>query len=138
MTFDYLNGFLPFLSDLRANGVKTAVVTSSNQPKMESVYRNHPEFKSLFDAILTSEDFSESKPSPDCYLKAAKRLDVSPSQCMVFEDSFNGLRSGCAAKMFVVGITTTNPATAIRELSNLQVADYTELSFNKLELIFNL
>jgi FMN phosphatase YigB (HAD superfamily) len=37
--------------------LKTAVVTSSNQPKMEAVYKSHPEFKTLFDAILTSEDF---------------------------------------------------------------------------------
>ena len=65
MHYDYLAGLEAFLADLHRAGVKTAVVTSSNQPKMQSVYRSHPEFQSLFDAILTSEDFAESKPSPD-------------------------------------------------------------------------
>ena len=54
MQLDYLEGFLPFISDLRQHGMKTAVVTSSNRLKMENVYRQHPEFQQLFDAILTS------------------------------------------------------------------------------------
>ena len=98
------------IRDLHNHGVKTAVVTSSNMPKMESVYRYQPAFKSLFDAILTSEDFERSKPDPDCYLKAAERLGVKKDECIVFEDSFNGLRSGRAAGMKVVGLATTNSA----------------------------
>ena len=42
MQLDYLEGFLPFISDLRQHGMKTAVVTSSNRLKMENVYRQHP------------------------------------------------------------------------------------------------
>lgn len=72
MDYEYVAGFEEFVRKLRQRGVKTAVVTSSNRVKMEAVYRHHPEFKSLFDAILTSEDFERSKPDPDCYLKAAQ------------------------------------------------------------------
>ena len=104
--------------------VKTAVVTSSNQPKMEAVYQSHPEFRSMFDAILTSEDFERSKPDPDCYLKAAQRLGVEVGDCVVFEDSFNGLKSGRAAGMYVVGLSTTNPAEAIRPYCDEVIANY--------------
>ncbi len=124
MRLDYVPGFLPFVADLRQHGVKTAVVTSSNRQKMANVYRKHPEFESLFDAILTSEDFAESKPSPDCYLRAARRLEVPVDQCVVFEDSINGLRSACAAQMRVVGLLTTNPIEKVRELSHIQIANY--------------
>ena len=129
MTFDYVEGFLDFVRDLRAHGVLTAIVTSSNQQKMASVYRQRPEVRQLFDAILTSEDFSESKPAPDCYLRGAARFGVTPSECIVFEDSFNGLRSGRAAGMFVVGLTTTNSREAIAPLSDLQIANYNRLSY---------
>ena len=128
MRLDYVAGFETFVENLRRKGVKTAVVTSSNLQKMENVYRKHPEFKSWFDAILTSEDFAESKPSPDCYLRAANRLNVNADDCVVFEDSINGLRSGCAAGMKVVGLLTTNPIEKVRELSNLQIHDYTGIS----------
>lgn len=128
MDYIYVPGFEDYVKKLRTQGVKTAVVTSSNRIKMEAVYQRHPEFKGLFDAILTSEDFERSKPDPDCYLKAANRLGVSVKDSVVFEDSFNGLKSGRAAGMYVVGLATTNPAEAISPYADKVVKDYHELA----------
>ena len=136
MQFNYIEGFTDFIADLRAHGVRTAVVTSSNVPKMQSVYRQRPEFRSLFDAILTSEDFAESKPSPDCYLRGAARFGLSPEDCIVFEDSFNGLRSGRAAGMFVVGLATTNERSAIDPLSDYQLDNYKQIDYAKLNALW--
>ena len=127
MSYDYIAGFLEYITELRRQGVKTAVVTSSNQPKMEAVYKSRTEFRELFDAILTSEDFEHSKPDPDCYLKAAERLGVGKGDCVVFEDSFNGLKSGRAAGMYVVGLATTNAAEAIAPLCDEVIRDYFEI-----------
>lgn len=132
MRFDYVAGFEAFAADLRRHGVRTAVVTSSNKAKMENVYAEHPEFKSYFDAILTSEDFAESKPSPDCYIKASQRFGCQSDECVVFEDSFNGLKSGRAAQMYVVGLSTTNPADVIREYADIVVSDYTGMDYEKM------
>ena len=137
MHYDFLDGFEQLIRDLHNHGVKTAVVTSSNMPKMESVYRYQPGFKQLFDAILTSEDFERSKPDPDCYLKAAARLGVKESECIVFEDSFNGLRSGRAAEMAVVGLATTNKIEDIKDLSDVQISDYQSISYSSLEHLLN-
>ena len=136
MDYSYIAGFEAFVRDLRQHGVKTAVVTSRNMPKMESVFRARPEFKSLFDAILTSEDFAESKPSPDCYLKGAERFGVSPDECVVLEDSINGLKSGRAAGMYVVGLTTTNTKENIEALSNIQIKDYQDINYQKLNTLW--
>lgn len=127
MTFDYVPGFMDFLRMLHKDGIKTAVVTSSNREKMKAVYKQHPDFTQLFDIILTSDDFTGSKPDPSCYLTAARQLNVTPDACIVFEDSFNGLRAGKAAKMRVVGLSTTNPATAIAPLCDVVISDYHEL-----------
>ena len=127
MKYIYLDGLEDYLRLLRQQGVKTAVVTSSNLPKMQAVYASHPEFHELFDAILTSEDFERSKPDPDCYLKAAGRFGVEPQDCVVFEDSFNGLKSGRAAGMYVVGRATTNAAEAIAPLCDEVIKDYRQL-----------
>ena len=132
MDYVYVKGFERFIDDLRKHGVKTAVVTSSNQPKMQSVYRARPEFLNLFDEVLTSEDFAESKPSPDCYLRAAERFGAKPAECVVFEDSLNGLRSGRAAKMMVVGLATTNSKEKIESLSDFQIADYENFDYKRL------
>ena len=137
MDYTYINGLEAFINDLHQHGVKTAVVTSSNLPKMQSVFKARPEFKELFDAILTSEDFAESKPSPDCYLRGAARFGVEPSECVVLEDSFNGLKSGRAAGMFVVGLATTNKKEDISSLSDVQVSDYEGFTYDALSKIFN-
>ena len=100
---------------------------------MESVYRHQPTFQSLFDAILTSEDFDRSKPDPDCYLKAAQKLGAQNDECIVFEDSFNGLRAGKAAGMVVVGMATTNSAEAIAPFSDYQATDYVHLAYDSLQ-----
>ena len=137
MDYTYINGLEAFINDLHQHGVKTAVVTSSNQPKMQSVFKARPEFKELFDEILTSEDFAESKPSPDCYLRGAARFGVEPSECVVLEDSFNGLKSGRAAGMFVVGLATTNKKEDISSLSDVQISDYEGFTYDALSKMFN-
>ena len=132
MHFDYIAGFEAFIADLRQHGVKTAVVTSSNQKKMDTVYRNHSEFRQMFDAILTAEDFDKSKPDPDCYLKGAQRFGATPDECVVFEDSFNGLKSGRAAEMVVVGLSTTNPENEISKFSDIVVNDYKSFKYENI------
>jgi HAD hydrolase, family IA, variant 3 len=124
MPFNYVDGFETFVKALRSEGIKTAVVTSSNREKMQNVYRKHPEFQSYFDAILTSEDFEESKPSPDCYLKAAARFGVQSKECIVFEDSFNGLRSGVSSGARVIGLATTNPIQEIKKYTDKVISNY--------------
>lgn len=124
MSFNYITGFELFIKELRSKGIKTAVVTSSNLAKMQNVYNKHPEFKGYFDEILTSEDFVESKPSPDCYLKAAARFGASPEECVVFEDSFNGLRSGIASGARVIGLATTNSVAELKPYTEEIISNY--------------
>ena len=124
MDYAYVPGVERFLQDLRQAGIRTAVVTSSNQEKMHNVYRKHPEFEGYFDRILTSEDFARSKPDPDCYLLGAEVFGLPVGRCVVFEDSFNGLKAGRAAGMKVVGLSTTNPAGTIADLCDVVIPDF--------------
>ena len=124
MDYPYIKGIQAYAQRLRREGVKSAIVTSSNHAKMESVYRKKPELKAYFDCILTSEDFTESKPSPQCYLRAAEVLGVPIENCVVFEDSINGLRSGRSSGAYVVGLATTNPREVIIPLCDKVIDDF--------------
>lgn len=131
MRFEYIDGLQAFVNDLHRHGVKTAVVTSSNKQKMAAVYAKHSDFKRMFDVVLTAEDFERSKPAPDCYEKGAQRFGASADECIVFEDSFNGLRSGRGAQMAVIGLATTNPATAIAQYCDMVISDYNGVAFER-------
>ena len=131
MNYIYVPGFVDFISELRSHGVKTALVTSSNIPKMNNVYRSRPEFKELFDVLTTAEDFTMSKPHPDCYIKAMEKLGAEESQSVAFEDSFNGLKSARSSGATVVGLATTNPAESIKPYCDIVVRDFTHLNYSK-------
>ena len=126
MSYPFVPGVEDYIKSLKSNGIRTAVVTSSNIPKMENVYRCHPGFREMFDMILTSEDFSESKPSPYCYLKAMRLFGAGPEDCVVFEDSLAGLQAARASGAFVTALTTTNPEEVVRNYADLVIRDFND------------
>lgn len=126
MDFPYIAGAREFLEALQAQGVPTAIVTSSNCDKMACLYARHPEIKNLVTAVLTAEDAQRSKPAPDCYLAAAERLGADISKCIVFEDSPNGLAAGRASGAFVIGVCTSLAATEIEPLCDAYIEDFKE------------
>lgn len=124
MDYPYIAGAREFLEALQAQGVPTAIVTSSNCDKMACLYARHPEIKNLVTAVLTAEDARRSKPAPDCYLAAAERLGADISKCIVFEDSPNGLAAGRASGAFVIGVCTSLAATEIEPLCDAYIEDF--------------
>jgi beta-phosphoglucomutase len=132
MEMEYIRGFTDFVRDLKAHNVRLAIVTSSNKNKMSVVYRQHPELSTIFDYILTAEMFTHSKPAPDCYLLGAEKCKTVPDNCFVFEDSFSGLKAGRAADMHVIGLATTNPPEAIRDLADIVIPDFTGITCDRL------
>lgn len=69
---------------------------------------NQGELKPYFETIVTVDDVSRGKPSPEGYLLTADRLKISPSDCMVFEDTPHGIEAARAAGMYVVALLTTH------------------------------
>lgn len=81
------------LGNLRAQKVKLAVGSSScNAP----LILKKLELDSFFDAVVDGNDIIHSKPSPEVFLKAAERLKLPPSQCLVVEDAEAGVQAAAA------------------------------------------
>ena len=133
MTFPLVPGAEAFVRELRNHDVRTAIVTSSDRLKMENPRRKIPHFISLFDQVLTAEDFRESKPSPEPYLTAAARLGADTRHCVIFEDALNGLRSAFASGMLTIALTTENPREVVEPLSHHVISDFREMNIELLE-----
>lgn len=127
MTYEYIPGAPAFISLLHSHHVPMAIVTSSSLSKMQCVYKACPELRQQFDAILTAEQFTRSKPEPDCYLLAAKTLGVAPADCLVLEDSLTGLTSGRRAGMHVLGLSTTLPREEVCNLADWTIRNFMEI-----------
>lgn len=132
MHFEYIDGVVDFMKELRGKGVKLAIVTSSNDAKMANAYREHPELKSMVDYIVTADRVTHSKPHPECFLLGAEMLDAAVENCIVFEDSFHGIEAGNRAGMKVIGLSTTNSPDAIADKCALVIPDFADFSFEKM------
>lgn len=138
MTYPYIKGVRTFLPQLRNAGVPAVIVTSSNQEKMKKLYSAIPDFKLLFTHILTAEHYTHSKPSPDCYISAAAQLGLQPEECVVFEDSLNGIEAGRLSGAYVVGLATTHPVEVLAPLCDTVISDFSEENLNKINFLFSL
>ena len=132
MSYEYIPGVEAFIAELRRHGVKIAVVTSSNEEKMQNVYNAHPEFPAMVDRILTGEMFARSKPAPDCFLLGMEVFGATPESTYVFEDSFHGLQAGMTSGATVIGLATTNSREAITGKAHYIMDDFTGMSYEKL------
>lgn len=128
MTYPLFNGVVEFLEELQQSGIPAAIVTSSNLQKMENVARVHPNFSQWFTRVFTAEDSAVSKPAPDCYLNAAEKLGFDIADCVVFEDSLNGLKSGRAAGARVLGVATSHPSDAIAPFCDDVVEQFSDIT----------
>ncbi|MCP4710942.1 MAG: HAD family phosphatase [Planctomycetes bacterium] len=101
-----LEGVKDLIVDLKDNGYLLAVGTSTPKINLDFMLE-HTHIRNRFDVFVTSEDVINGKPAPDTFLKAAKKLNVPPSSCVVVEDAIPGVEAGKAAGMVVLAVTTT-------------------------------
>ncbi|MCU1439471.1 MAG: family phosphatase [Rhodoglobus sp.] len=95
-------GALELLTELREQGIPTALVTMSVS-RMAHHVADRLGFVG-FDAIVSGDDVTHSKPHPEAYLRGAELLGVDPADCLVIEDSEPGVASGTAAGAVVIGV----------------------------------
>lgn len=129
MPLPAMPGSMEFLHLLKGKGVKMGLVTSSDNSKVERAFRLH-HLENMFDTVVTADRITRGKPDPMCYLLAADDLHVSPSDCLVFEDSFAGIKAGTAAGMRVIGLSTTNPAESLKDKVYEVIPNFEKISFD--------
>ncbi len=100
------DGSVRFLQWVRDQGMKTAVVTSSkNREAVVAKAGLEDKFDTSVDGITISNDGLPGKPAPDCFLEAARRLEVGPERAVVVEDAISGVSAGKAGGFgLVIGV----------------------------------
>lgn len=129
---EFMPGALELLRELKAAGIPTALVTASPDSIMHATLEGMGE--KLFDYAVSADQVQTTKPNPEAYLLAARKLDVNIENCIVLEDSNTGVQAGLAAGAFVLAI----PALAIlQDYQDLTIIESLEgVTLAHLEQIF--
>lgn len=117
---DVLSGANEFIDYLKSKGIKTAVGSAS---KNAPLILEKTKLAGKFDAVSCGLDTTKSKPDPEVFLIAAKKLGVAPCDCVVVEDSDAGIEAAKTGGMYAiaVGAAEYNPKAdvAIKDLESL-------------------
>ncbi len=123
-----VRGIPELLKSIKARGLKTAVASSSSYDLINMVL-NKTGIAEYFDSLTSGMDVKRGKPAPDVFLFAAERLGAAPNDCLVVEDSENGVKAAKAANMKALGYI--NPTSGKQDLS---MADVVTDDFRKVDI----
>jgi beta-phosphoglucomutase-like phosphatase (HAD superfamily) len=115
------NYFCPFnlglLHAVHKDNFKIVLATMSHLPEAKKVL-DAIGIAEIFDHVLTREDVNNGKPDPEIYLKAKELLKIKASECLVIEDSVNGIKAALNAQMHVFVVTNSITSFSVHH-SNL-------------------
>ncbi|MEP7083566.1 MAG: HAD family phosphatase [Betaproteobacteria bacterium] len=106
--FREIPGFTAFARAAKRAGFKLALGTAGD-PENIAFAIGGLALNDFFDAAVGAADVKRGKPEPDIFLEAARRLNIAPEQCLVFEDAPLGIEAARRAGMRAVALTTTEP-----------------------------
>lgn len=114
-----VDGLIPLLQSLKAENSLVGLASSSLRVWIDSILSRF-ELRPYFKMTLSAEEIDGAgKPAPDIYIEAAKQLNTNPKDCVVIEDSRNGVLAGKAAGMTVIGFRN-----GFNETQDLSQADH--------------
>lgn len=126
----FKKGAQDFVRRLKRQGYKIALATSNSRRLVKMVLEEQ-DFMDLFPVIVSSDDVGRGKPCPDVFLETAKLLKLEPADCLVIEDTYNGVLGAKRAGMKTVAIYDFHNKHRWEDI--LEIADYSARHYEDIE-----
>ena len=127
-----LDGVEDLIKDLYDNGMQLVLASSSATVTINRVFNRFGLHK-YFTHIVSGEDFPKSKPHPAIFLRAAELANTPVENCIVIEDSTNGIMAAKAAGIYCIGYDSFHSKLQDYSLADVVITDFKELSYGKIK-----
>lgn len=124
--------FIDFMLSLYKKGYLMAIASSNNRKIVDTIVNKFQLYKYM-KFIISGEEVKRSKPDPEIFLTAAKKMNVTPSDCIVIEDATNGVKAAKAAGMKCIGLKNTDTGKQDLSEADLIIENFNELSLDTLK-----
>ena len=135
-THNLIVGVKDLIIELHQKGMQLIVASSSEREIIDAIFERF-ELNHYFTHKISGADFPESKPNPAIFLKAVELSGHLSSECIVIEDSTNGIKAAKAAGIFCVAYKATEANSQNQALADEIIYSYKELNFEKIREINN-
>tara|TARA_R110002073_G_scaffold72537_1_gene177784 strand:+ start:825873 stop:826532 length:660 start_codon:yes stop_codon:yes gene_type:complete len=129
-----IDGVLDLIKDYHANGLTLVLASSASMPNIDRIFERF-NLNQYFSAKLSGADLKASKPHPEIFIKATEASGFSKSECMVIEDSTNGIKAANSAGIFCVGFNSENSKNQNYNEANLVINQFNEIEFKKINAL---
>jgi len=126
-----LDGVEALIKDLHGNGMQLILASSSARVTIERIFSRF-RLHRYFSHIVSGEDFPKSKPDPAIFNEAVRLSGQPKENCIVIEDSTNGVKAAKAAGIFTVGYISENSKLQDLSEADLVIRHFSELDFQKI------
>lgn len=127
-------GVKDLIIDLYNNGVQLIVASSSEMEIIDKVFERF-DLNHYFTHKISGNDFPESKPNPAIFLKAASFSKAPIEECIIIEDSTNGIKAAKAAGIFCMGYKSEGVDSQDQSLADIIIYDFKDLNYEKIRVI---
>jgi len=129
-----IDGVLELIKEYHNNGLTLVLASSASMGTIEGVFTRF-ELDQYFLTKLSGADLKASKPHPEIFLNAAKVSGHHKNNCLVIEDSTNGIQAAHAADIFCVGYKSVNSINQDYSKANVVIKDFKEITYEKVKLL---
>ncbi|MDQ0067509.1 HAD family hydrolase [Chryseobacterium lathyri] len=133
--FDLIPGVRELIKHYHENGIKLILASSATMTTINMVFEKFG-LEQYFSGKISGAALKESKPHPEVFLLAAQMAEESAGNCMVIEDSTNGILAANRAKIFCAAYRSPHSKNQDYTLADIVVTDYEELELDKLTKYF--
>lgn len=125
---DLIDGVLDRIKDYHTNNVTMVVASSASMHGIIQIFERF-DLNQYFSAKFSGADLKQSKPHPEIFIKAAESTGFKKSECIVIEDSTNGIKAAKAANIFCVGFKSEHSSGQDYHLADMTISNFKEISF---------
>ncbi|MFC6095258.1 HAD family hydrolase [Flavobacterium qiangtangense] len=131
---ELMPGVKDLIINLYKNGVQLIVASSSEMEIIDKVFERF-DLNQYFTHKVSGNDFPESKPNPAIFIKAASYSKAPIEECVIIEDSTNGIKAAKAAGFFCIAYKSEGVDSQDQSLADVIIYDYKDLDFEKMKSI---
>lgn len=134
-SFQMIDGALELIKNYFNNNLTLVLASSASMINIDRIFKKF-DLNKFFKAKISGADLKESKPNPEIFIKAAKMTGFKKEECIVIEDSTNGIIAAKSAGIYCVGYNSYNSKNQNYDNANLVINELSEIKFNKISNLY--
>jgi HAD superfamily hydrolase (TIGR01509 family) len=134
--FQMIDGALSLIKNYFYNNLTLILASSASMTNINRIFKKF-DLDKFFKAKISGADLKESKPNPEIFIKAAKLSGFNKSECIVIEDSTNGIIASKLAGIYCIGYNSPNSKNQNYDKADLVISNFNNIRFDYLNKNFN-